>query len=78
MFRKLFCKMGCNKNRSGASVIGNIVMTAPSMGVVPEFPGPPKTDDRLPLNARQTYLLKASWKGIRRNMEATGLEMFLR
>ncbi|CAD5122932.1 DgyrCDS11328 [Dimorphilus gyrociliatus] len=35
-------------------------------------------DPRLPLTARQAFKLKSSWKGIKRNMEATGVEMFVR
>ena len=45
---------------------------------LPQPATPPPTDDRLPLNARQVFLLKKSWKGIHRNMQATGVEMFLR
>ncbi|CAC5368105.1 unnamed protein product [Mytilus coruscus] len=33
-------------------------------------------DKRLPLDDRQVFKLKQSWKGIRRNMEDTGMEMF--
>ncbi|XP_076097699.1 cytoglobin-1-like isoform X2 [Mytilus galloprovincialis] len=35
-------------------------------------------DKRLPLDDRQVFKLKQSWKGIRRNMEDTGMEMFVR
>lgn len=41
-------------------------------------PEPPATDPRLPLNARQVFKLKTNWKGIKRNMEPTGTEMFIR
>ena len=42
-------------------------------------PAPPApTDPRLPLNARQVFKLKKSWKGIKRNMAGTGVEMFVR
>ncbi|XP_063429075.1 cytoglobin-1-like isoform X2 [Mytilus trossulus] len=37
-----------------------------------------ETDKRLPLDDRQVFKLKQSWKGIRRNMEDTGMEMFVR
>lgn len=37
-----------------------------------------KVDPRLPLDARQVFKLKQSWKGIKRNMEETGMEMFIR
>ena len=38
----------------------------------------PEVDSRLPLNMRQVFKLKQSWKGIDRNMELTGVEMFVR
>ncbi|CAI9718945.1 neuroglobin-like [Octopus vulgaris] len=38
----------------------------------------PQVDPRLPLNARDIFKLKQSWKGIKRNMETTGVEMFIR
>ena len=38
----------------------------------------PEVDSRLPLDARQAFKLKQSWKGIRRNIEHAGLEMFVR
>ncbi|XP_071164317.1 cytoglobin-1-like isoform X2 [Mytilus edulis] len=37
-----------------------------------------ESDKRLPLDDRQVFKLKQSWKGIRRNMEDTGMEMFVR
>ena len=40
--------------------------------------GVPKVDPRLPLDARQVFKLKQSWKGIKRNIEETGMEMFIR
>ena len=45
---------------------------------IPEPDVPPTTDPRLPLNARQVYRLKTNWKGIKRNMQPTGTEMFIR
>lgn len=33
---------------------------------------------QLELDERQIFKLKQSWKGIRRNMDETGLEMFIR
>ena len=38
----------------------------------------PEVDSRLPLNMRQVFKLKQSWKGIDRNIELTGVEMFVR
>lgn len=38
----------------------------------------PGVDARLPLNVRQTFKLRQSWKGIKRKTEETGVEMFVR
>ena len=32
----------------------------------------------IPLSARQVFKLQKSWKGVRREMKAAGLEMFIR
>ena len=37
-----------------------------------------KTDSRLPLNVRQKFNLSKSWKGISREMEMTGVLMFVK
>lgn len=47
-------------------------------GVLPDPAPPAPTDPRLPFNARQVFKLKKSWKGIKRNMGSTGVEMFVR
>jgi len=36
------------------------------------------SDPRLPLNARQKYSMLASWKGIARALEPTGIYMFIK
>ena len=41
-------------------------------------PPPPVTDPRLPLTAKQKYCMVASWKGISRAMESTGITMFIK
>ncbi|KAL8585148.1 hypothetical protein ACOMHN_013163 [Nucella lapillus] len=41
-------------------------------------PPPAPTDPRLPLNAKQVFKLQKSWKGIKRCLEDTGVEMFVR
>ena len=45
--------------------------------ILAEPENPPGTDSRLPLNARQVFKLQKSWKGIRRNMNNTGVELFM-
>lgn len=43
-----------------------------------EPPAPAAPDPRLPLTARQKYTMVASWKGISRAMEPTGVNMFIK
>lgn len=44
-----------------------------------EEPAPPApVDPRLPLTAKQKFNMLASWKGISRAMESTGVYMFLK
>lgn len=45
---------------------------------VNEPPAPSAPDPRLPLTARQKYSMVASWKGISRAMEPTGVNMFIK
>lgn len=44
----------------------------------PPEPPVPRVDPRLPLTAKQKYNMMASWKGISRAMESTGVCMFLK
>jgi neuroglobin len=39
---------------------------------------PPAMDPRLPLTAKQKYSMLASWKGIARAMDKTGICMFIK
>ena len=43
-----------------------------------EIKSVPIVDERLPLDARQAFKLKKSWKGIKRALGETGIEMFIR
>lgn len=38
----------------------------------------PNVDHRIPLNVRQVFKLKQSWKGIKRKIAEAGVEMFIR
>lgn len=69
--------MGCqNSKEAGSKPANNTNHEAKQNGGA--GPGsPPAVDPRLPLNPRQLFLLKKSWKGVKRNMEATGVEMFI-
>lgn len=64
--------MGCKLGKLAASTGGG------SSSKHDEPPPPAPTDPRLPLTAKQKYNMLASWKGISRAMESTGVYMFLR
>lgn len=66
--------MGCryakekDNNATGSGpVFSNIKTVDPTL----------KSDPRLPLNTREAFKLKQSWKGIKRNIDQTGIEMFV-
>nr|QQO51927.1 globin gb_IIC [Platynereis dumerilii] len=65
--------MGCRQGKQKSAANG-----PENLDTIPEPSTPPPVDPRLPINARQVFKLKKSWKGIKRNMEATGVEMFIR
>ena len=67
--------MGCRQGKlSEEKPVDENGVTNPHV----EYEEPPKTDPRLPLTAREVFKLQKSWKAIKRNMEATGVEMFIR
>lgn len=66
--------MGCELGKLAAS-------TKPegTNALGPSEPPPPAAPDpRLPLTARQKYTMMASWKGISRAMQPTGVCMFIK
>ncbi|XP_041353238.1 globin-5-like [Gigantopelta aegis] len=72
--------MGCQPSRDPHSIQSEVPNEIEEeMAERLEEPAPPApTDPRLPLTALQVFKLKKSWKGIKRCMEATGVEMFIR
>ena len=62
--------MGCFSSKAK-------VEPEPQMTVLQEPEEPPATDSRLPLDARQVFRLKKSWKGIKRKLTDTGVELFV-
>ncbi|XP_077290994.1 neuroglobin-like [Arctopsyche grandis] len=63
--------MGCELGKLAASErAGN--------GRAVDGGAPPPSDPRLPLTAKQKYSMMASWKGIARAMEPTGICMFVK
>ena len=69
-------KMGCELSklaRSGGSKKKDV-----DSAILNEPPAPAAPDPRLPLTARQKYTMIASWKGISRAMEQTGVTMFIK
>lgn len=77
--------MGCRQSQTdsketietGTKVIGNI-----GNGKENEFLDVPiassKSIEKLGMSSRQIFSLRQSWKGIKRNMEETGVEIFVR
>ncbi|XP_074662421.1 neuroglobin-like [Tubulanus polymorphus] len=68
--------MGCYQTKSytGAKDTNGKV----NLNSIPEPTAPPESDPRLPLNSREIFKLQKSWKAISRNMQITGIEMFIR
>lgn len=69
--------MGCRQAKSGKDEKSSNEAKLDVLGDN-QGNGVPKVDPRLPLDARQVFKLKQSWKGIKRNIEETGVEMFVR
>jgi hypothetical protein len=74
--------MGCEltkltKNRSSSTKANNSTGNGGNFDSIAPGP-PPTTDPRLPLTAKQKYSIVASWKGISRAMEQTGITMFIK
>jgi neuroglobin len=67
--------MGCELGKLAASTKQGNGATNTGPGDPPP-PAPP--DPRLPLTAKQKYTMVASWKGIARAMEPTGICMFIK
>lgn len=61
-------KQGSDKNSNFDCANPNAAQAAPA----------PALDPRLPLTAKQKYSMIASWKGISREMEKTGVNMFVK
>ncbi|XP_071440921.1 neuroglobin-like [Hetaerina americana] len=68
--------MGCELGKLGLVQRGG--ESGKREGDLPEPPAPAPPDPRLPLTAKQKYSIMASWKGISRAMEPTGVYMFVK
>ena len=69
--------MGCHSAKAVQLNNGHVDNGSPSEQVARTDP-PSPTDPRLPLTTREVFKLQQSWKGIKRNMAGTGVEMFVR
>lgn len=67
--------MGCRQGKQDAQTEAEKLKEFTSLS---EPKAPPKTDSRLPLDAREVFKLKQSWKAIKRKISFTGIEMFIR
>lgn len=66
--------MGCRQSEP----MGNAINENGTKEELNEVKDIPKVDERIPLDARQVFKLKKSWKGIKRALGQTGVEMFIR
>lgn len=62
--------MGCLQSKAK-------IEPEPPMTVLEQPDAPPPTDPRLPLDARQVFRIKKSWKGIKRKLTEAGVELFV-
>lgn len=67
IIREMGCELGKLASRSNAE-----------QNKLDDVAPPAQVDSRLPLTAKQKYHMLASWKGISRAMESTGVCMFLK
>ena len=63
--------MGCGESKVGVANNNTEVAAKPDINAKPEV------DPRLPLTPKQLFLLKQSWKSIKRNTEETGIELLV-
>lgn len=60
--------MGCELTKLAASEVNHDAIDRP----------PPPADPRSPLTTKQQYCMLASWKGIFRQIEKTGIILFIK
>lgn len=76
--------MGCtgSKESDGGGSGGAAAKATPSganaAGGGANAGGIPNADPRIPMTAKQKYSIVASWKGIHRALEPTGILMFVK
>ena len=70
------------EDREGEDSVAVVVTNGPHKGEVPRDKvsnfSNVVVDERMPLSVRQCFCLVQSWRGIKRNMSMTGVEMFLK
>lgn len=67
--------MGCIQSKSKTGDTSSKEDTSQGFGEITKIK---HVDSRLPLDARQAFKLKQSWKGVKRKIEEAGIEMFIR
>lgn len=70
--------MGCDLGKLASSATSGDDRGGKHKDALQEPPSPGPPDPRLPLTAKQKYSMIASWKGISRAMEPTGVYMFIK
>ena len=67
--------MGCSLSKEHVLSLTWFRKSSRDLNSVSEIP---HVDSRLPLNVRDVFKLKQSWRGLDRHMELTGVEIFVR
>ncbi|KAK7493441.1 hypothetical protein BaRGS_00015341, partial [Batillaria attramentaria] len=73
--------MGCRKSKPATDHVVDKEGSRDNIGNGKDFTGVPpatKTCEKLGVTSRQIFSLRQSWKGIKRNMDQAGVEMFVR
>ncbi|GFO27421.1 neuroglobin [Plakobranchus ocellatus] len=73
----VFVKLKTKQGSVMAESANNITAPGGGGGAV-QPPSPPAPDPRLPLTPMQVFKLKKNWKGVKRRLEDTGVEMLIR
>ena len=70
--------MGCAFSKGSSQDGDNAAGGGKKLDPIGDPPEPPPADPRLPLTVRQRFSITKSWKGISREMERTGVTMFIK
>ena len=70
--------MGCNHSKTVEIEISDNNQNSKEENEMENVGNRIPLDSRIPLDARQVFKIKQSWKAVKRNLEETGIEMFIK